>query len=195
MFESISWQEYLSAISLLIGTYYVISTLLLFSSEITTIFKQGKLGFSVNRSNSHQIDSNESSNLMGKVRYESEEQHRQREEKIEVEQLTFVSNREEEEAIEVLDAVEDNRKRDLYSIKEEIQALSQVVSEVDKEECVSLFQSLLSRYPQFYGNDSQEEVNGIIYNSLLKNERFQIDTTEIKSWWLKRDDEPPKSDP
>lgn len=183
MFESISWQEYLSAISLLIGTYYVISTLLLFSSEITTIFKQGKLGFSVNRSNSHQIDSNESSNLMGKVRYESEEQHRQREEKIEVEQLTFVSNREEEEAIEVLDAVEDNRKRDLYSIKEEIQALSQVVSEVDKEECVSLFQSLLSRYPQFYGSDIQQEINKIIYNSFLKNERFQIDTTEIKSWW------------
>jgi hypothetical protein len=183
MFESISWQEYLSAISLLIAGYYVITTLLLFSSEITTIFKQGKLEFSFPKTNSHQIDSNESSSLIGKVRYETEEQHTQREEKIAVEQLTFVSNKDEEEAIEVFDAIEDNKKKALHSIQEEIQALSQVVSEVDKEECVSLFQSLLSRYPLFYRSDSQEEINLIIHHSLLKNERFQIDTTEIKSWW------------
>lgn len=194
MFESISWQEYLSAITLLIGGYYVITTLLLFSSEITTIFKQGKLDFSFHGTNSHQIDSNESSDLMGKVRYETEEQHTQREEKIEVEQLTFVSNKDEEETIEVFDAVEDNRKRDLHNIKEEIQALSQIVSEVDKEECISLFQSLLSRYSQFYGSDSQEEVNLIIYNS-LKNDRFPIDTTEINSWWPNHAGELRKSGP
>jgi hypothetical protein len=132
---------------------------------------------------------------MGKVRYETEEQHTQREEKIAVEQLTFVANQHEEEAIEVFDEVEDNRKRALQCIKVEIEALSQVVAEVDKEECISLFQSLLSRYPQFYGSDSQEEVNLIIYNSLLKNERFQIDTTEIISWWPNHSYELPKSGP
>lgn len=192
MFESISWQEYLSAMSLIIGGYYVIITLLFFSSEITSIFKQGKLDFSVQRTNAHQIDS---SDLVGRVRYESEEQHTHREEKLEVEQLTFVSNREGEEAIDVLDTADDHKNAAFDNIKEEILALSQVVQEVGKEESISLFQSLLSRYPQFYGSDSQEEVNLIIYNSLLKNERFQIDTTEIISWWPNHSYELPKSRP
>ena len=39
MFNSISWQEFLSAVALIGGGYYAITALLLYGSEITTIYR------------------------------------------------------------------------------------------------------------------------------------------------------------
>ncbi|QLH32243.1 MAG: hypothetical protein HWD62_07190 [Cyclobacteriaceae bacterium] len=69
MFESISWQEFISTIALLIGGYYVITTLLLYGSEISNIFKQKKLNLTNTHERENQTDSNESIELMGSVKY------------------------------------------------------------------------------------------------------------------------------
>ncbi len=184
MFESISWQEYLSVISLLIGGYYLVTTLLLFSSEITNIFKQKQFGTSVGETIQYQSESNGTDDLMGKVRYESQElQNVPREEKVEVEQLAFTANEVEEEPIEVFDELEDSRKKSKQNIEEEVDALTQIVSGNSKEEVVSLLQSLLSRYAQLIGTPYQKEINQIIYNSFTAQSEFQIELSEINSWW------------
>ena len=71
MFNSISWQEFLTAISLIVGGYYAISTLLLYGAEITSIFKQEKSKSTQPEVSEDQNDSNESNDLMGSVKYET----------------------------------------------------------------------------------------------------------------------------
>ena len=121
---------------------------------------------------------------MGKVRYETHEQQNVlREEKVEVEQLAFSANEVAEEPIEVFDELEDGRKKSMQNVEEEIDALTQIVSGNNKEDVVSLFQSLLSRYAQFIGTPYQKEINQIIYNSFKVQSEFQIELSEINSWW------------
>ena len=139
MFESISWQEYLSVITLLIVGYYLVTTLLLFSSEITNIFKQRQFGTTAGETIQYQSESNGTDDLMGKVRYETHEQQNVlREEKVEVEQLAFSANEVAEEPIEVFDELEDGRKKSMQNVEEEIDALTQIVSGNNKEDVVSL---------------------------------------------------------
>lgn len=184
MFESISWQEYLSAISLLIVGYYLVTVLLLFSSEITNIFKQRQFDTTAGETIQYQSESNGTDDLIGKVRYETpEQQNVPREEKVGVEQLAFSTNEVAEEAIQVFDELEDSRKKSIQNIKEEVDALTQIVSGNNKEEVVSLFQSLLSRYAEFIGTPYQKEINQIICNSFEVQSEFQIELSEINSWW------------
>jgi len=184
MFESISWQEYLLAITVLIGGYYLVTTLLLFSNEITNIFKQKRFGTSPGKTIQYQSESNDTDDLMGKVRYETHEQQNVlREEKIEVDQLAFSANEVAEEPIQVFDELEDSRKKSIQNIKEEVDALTQIVSGNNKEEVVFLFQSLLSRYAQFIGTPYQKKINQIIYNSFKVQSEFQIELSEMNSWW------------
>ena len=184
MFESISWQEYLSAITLLIVGYYLVTTLLLFSSEIANIFKQRQFGTSAGETIQYQSESNDTDDLMGKVRYETHDQQNvPREEKIEVDQLAFSANEVAEESIQVFDELEDSRRKSIQNITEEVDALTQIVSGNNKEEVVFLFQSLLSRYAQFIGTPYQKKINQIIYNSFKVQSEFQIELSEMNSWW------------
>ena len=93
MLESISWQEFISTIALLIGGYYAITVLLLYSKEITNIFKQKKLNLTNTSVRENQTESNESIELMGSVRYaSSQSEDVPREEKVEAEEAETESS-------------------------------------------------------------------------------------------------------
>jgi FtsZ-interacting cell division protein ZipA len=72
MFNSISWQEFLIIIAVAITGYYVITTLLLYSGEITRIFKQKESKQIDSDTHDDQSGSNETNDLMGKIKYETE---------------------------------------------------------------------------------------------------------------------------
>src|SRR5258707_9796041 len=71
MFNSISWQEFLSATIVIVGGYYSITALLLYSEEIKSIFKQKEQKNIEANASDDQNDSNESVDLMGSVKYET----------------------------------------------------------------------------------------------------------------------------
>src|SRR5690606_40519277 len=102
MFESISWQQFISTTTLLIGGYYAITVLLLYSSEISNIFKQKKTKLTNPKVRENQTDSNESIELMGSVRFTaSQSENVPREEKVEAERLSISAAHETEEPITV----------------------------------------------------------------------------------------------
>jgi hypothetical protein len=184
MLESISWQEFISTITLLIGGYYIITVLLLYSSEITSFFKQKKLTLSRTETKSVQNDSNESDNLMGSVRYANRvAQTVPREETANAEDLDVVLSQEDEEAIAVVDVAEEQLKSDLANIQLEIHSLIEVISERSKEESISLFKTLLSNYPRFIGTTYQEQLSKLIHHSCKKVGRHHFELAEINSWW------------
>lgn len=186
MLESISWQEFISTITLLIGGYYVVTFLLLYSSEITNFFKQKKLTLSGTEAKSGQNDSNESDDLMGSVRYENRlAQNVLREEAANAEDLHIALSQDDEEEISVVNPAEEQLKNHVTSIQLEISSLIKVIPQRSKEESISLFKTLLSNYPQFIRTAYQEQLSQMIYDSCKKAGLRHFELNEIKSWWSK----------
>lgn len=188
MFNSISWQDFLVVIVVAISSYYIITSLLLYSGEITNIFKQKE---------SKQIDSdahddqngsnerNDPSDLMGKIKYETEV-NVPREKSVASEELQFQSSNESEE---VIVPVQSNQTDTLLigtiaDLLQEIKALAEVVSISSKEESVSFFKSLLQRFSKLRGTHYEDAVNVFIYNSYKEQCSFDLQPNEIKSWWV-----------
>jgi FtsZ-interacting cell division protein ZipA len=189
MLESISWQEFISTIVLLIGGYYLITILLLYSTEINNFFKQKKLTPSGTETKSDQNDSNESDNLMGSVRYENRAaQTVSREETANAEDIDVVLSHEDEEAISAVDVGQEQMENDLASIQLEIHSLIEVLSERSKEESISLFKTLLSNYPRFIGTSHQQQLSQMIYDACKEAGPDHFELSEIDSWWTEPED-------
>lgn len=183
MLESISWQEFLTTVALLLGGYYAITTLLLYSREITNIFKQGKRNPSLD-TKSDQTGLSESHDLMGGVRYENSElQTVPREETTEADALDVAPLQEVEEPVNVIDLQEEALTNDLVTIKNEITSLAEIIPLGTKDEAFSLFKTLLSNYPQFIDTSFQTQISQFIYDSCMKTNTHQFDPHEINSWW------------
>ena len=164
---------------------------MLYSGEITHIFKQKK---------SKQIDSttqddqngsnerNDPSDLMGKIKYETEV-NVPREKSVTSEELQFQSSNESEE---VIVPVQSNQTDTLLigtiaDLLQEIKALTEVVSTSNKEESVSFFKSLLQRFSKLKGTHYEDAVNVFIYNSYKEQCSFDLQPNEIKSWWVEEE--------
>jgi|JI8StandDraft_1071087.scaffolds.fasta_scaffold08052_3 hypothetical protein len=186
MFESISWQEFISTIALLIGGYYVITLLLLYSSEITNIFKQKKPNLTNANVRENQLDSNESIELMGSVKYGGRQSENvPREEKSETESLSVVTAQEPEEPVTEAATSEADEAvlKSVSTLLEEINTLTEVVAVGSKAECAELFRTLLSNYPDLFHTTHEPEISAFIYNSCKEHCEFQIELSEVKTWW------------
>jgi hypothetical protein len=186
MLESISWPEFISTIALLISGYYVIIVVLLYSTEITNIFKQKKLNLTNTNVREKQMDSNESMELMGAVKYtHAQTENVPREEKIEAENLSVATAQEPEEPITVsMTSKEDEALlKSVSTLLEEINTLTEVVAVGSKEECAELFRTLLSNYPDLTRTAHEPEIAAFIYDSCKEHCEFHIELNEVKSWW------------
>ena len=178
MFNSISWQDFLFTIGVIVGGYYVITTLLLYSNEIKSIFNQG-----VSKSIEHDVsddqnDSDESNDLMGGVKYETQV-NVPHEKIVEYDELTVQRNNEAEDPIEQFDPNEGFAK----TLTTEIETLITEVSSSDEAEIILVFKSLLSVYPQLVNTPRKNSINLLIYNSLREKSVFHPELNEINSWW------------
>ena len=186
MLNSISWQEFFTTITLVAGGYYIITVLLLYSGEITNIFKQKKLNLTNTSVRENQTESNESIELMGSVRYaSSQSENVPREEKVEAESLSVVAAQEPEEPITeaVTSETDDALLKSVSTLLEEINTLTEVVAVGSKEECAELFRTLLSNYADLSRTAHEPEITAFIYNSCKEHCEFQIELNEVRSWW------------
>ena len=188
MFNSISWQDFLIVIVVAISSYYIITSLLLYSGEITHIFKQKESKQIDPDAHDDQNGSNERndpSDLMGKIKYETEV-NVPREKSVASEELQFQSSNESEE---IITPVQSNQTDTLLigtiaDLLQEIKALAEVVSISSKEESISFFKSLLQRFSKLSGTHYEDAVNMFIYNSCKEQCSFDLQPNEIKSWWI-----------
>ena len=183
MFNSISWQDFLTTLAIAAGSYYVITALLLFSGEIKSIFAQRQSKAIVAEELEDQNDSNESNDLMGKVKYETlvNVPH---EKVVEPEEIETQPPREAEEAIEAkVLSPEALLVGSVADLLEEIKIILNELTTGNKDEIALLFQSLLSRYPQLIGTNYQEEINLFLLDALATHSAYGFELNEIKSWW------------
>ncbi len=179
MLESISWQEFFKTIAILLGGYYAISMLLLFSSEITNFFNSKQQGVS----EGGQPHSESQPSLMGGVRIERSAQQEFLREEVSNSDELQIASQEYEEPINSVDLAAERLQNDFYSISAEIQSLVEIASQSTKEESGALFKTLLSNYPQFIGTPFQQQVNELISDSCKEVSGHPFDLMEVNSWW------------
>lgn len=185
MFESISWQEFFTTIALILGGYYAISVLLLFSSEITHFLKSRPQGIS--EPGKQQPENTKESILMGGVRFErTSQQELPREETSTTEELQ-VASQDDDEPITAVDLKEESLQRDFASITIEIHSLAEIASQSTREDSAALFKTLLSNYPQFIGTPFQHRVSQLICDSCREVQTHAFDLKEVNSWWTDSD--------
>jgi hypothetical protein len=182
MFESISWQDFLTTISLIVGGYYAITTLLLYGAEITSIFNQKKSKSIEPTVSEDQNDSNESKDLMGKVKYQTGV-NVPHENVVESNELDVHQTQEAEESILSIDPREAMLAGFVSGLKEEIATLVTEFSTSNEGEIILVFKSLLSVYPQLVRTPYKDSISLLIRDSLKANSAFHPELNEINSWW------------
>ncbi|NOT76994.1 MAG: hypothetical protein HOP08_18885 [Cyclobacteriaceae bacterium] len=188
MLQSISWQEFFTTISLIVGSYYAITVLLLYSEEIKFIFKQKKSNAISEILATDQSDSNESNDLMGKVKCMTTVNvpHEKSVDAEDVEVKEMVKKNEPEEPITVstADAPEDTLAKAVAELLKQANSIIENFPPYDKEEAMLAFKPLFSKFPQLIESSFQDEINVYIQNGLFGNPNTQFEEDEIKSWWL-----------
>jgi hypothetical protein len=173
MFNSISWQEFLTTIAIVAGAYYFVSVLLLYSKEIIQKLK------GQNREGEKAAPAKEaaSSSLMGSARKDPPKKH---EHSIDAEDL----------------AIDDSTSTDMGSeeslligsvsdLIHEIKVLAKVIRESSgaKEDGAPMFQSLLSNYPQLSATKYRASLNLLIHEQCRNECGFEIELIEIDAGW------------
>jgi hypothetical protein len=177
MFNTISWQEFLSAITVIAGGYYIVTALLLYGNEITNIFRQKEPKLIATKISADQNDSNESIDLMGGIKYESEV-NVPHENVVESNEVSVQQPSAPDEPIESRDFLSDA----FEELKNEIRIIADGLSSESKDESTLLFKSLVLRYPQLVQTQYEEKIIQFINDLIKEKQAFHLTPNEIKSW-------------
>lgn len=190
LFTGISWQEFLSAIGVIVGGYYAITALLLYSEEIKSIFNQSQRKAIEADARDDQSDSNESIDLMGSVKYETAV-NVPHEKVVESDEINAQPLKEFEDAIGyvTINTADSLIVKSAAELFREVNTIITELSEGSKEEITSIYQSLLQRYPQLTGTNHQEVISRFIHDSLSTNTAYSFTLDEIKSWWSENNEQ------
>jgi hypothetical protein len=185
MLHSISWLEFFTTIGLIVGGYYVITGLLLYSGEIGSILKSKSRRSTFDPS--PQAPLQQTDQLIGVAKPESSGDTGLREVVVNANEVLVSESSVAEEPIEVTSitvTVED----DVASLTSEIEALVRIVSHSSRDESLPLFQSLISRYSSLVDTDHVEPLSQLLHDKVSEHCNFQIDVDEIRGWWSMADE-------
>ncbi len=185
MLQSISWLEFFTTIGLIVGGYYVITGLLLYSKEIGSFLKNKSRRSPFDQSSPTPLQ--QTDQLVGVAKTESFNGIGLREVTISAEEVSVSESQVAEEPIDVTSitvTVED----DVASLTSEIEALVRIVSHSSRDESLPLFQSLISRYSSLVDTDHVESLSQLLHDKVSEHCNFQIDVDEIRGWWSMADE-------
>lgn len=188
MFQSISWQEFFTTISLIVGAYYTISVLLLYSGELTSIFNQRKSNATKDSIEGDQSESKETKDLMGKVKYITRV-NVPHEKSVDAEEISVSESDAPEETINISisDSPETLLIKAADELRQQIKALLIDFPPDSKEEVLLAIRPLLSKFPQLAGTPHQNSVSSFIHDTLCASTSIEFHPNDIKSWWADND--------
>jgi hypothetical protein len=175
MFNSISWQQFFYTLLTVLGAYYIISFLLLYSKEVIQKFKD----------KSGQPDSGlpefkgPTNDLMGAIKKDQPNRHEQ---SIEADEINVASEAKQSPSIEGDDALLVGCVSDLL---QEIKILIKVIKEGDgtHDDAVPMITSLLSNYEQLINTKYQTSISLFIHEQLQSEFASQADLKAIEGLW------------
>jgi hypothetical protein len=182
MFNTITWETFFVTAFLIAGSYYAITTLLLFHQEITGWFKSKPVAITPTNETVHSPGED---GIMGRVSPE-EDWLSQRSSIINSEEVQIA----ELDTDDMPDTIQSPGESELLNgsvadLMQEIQTLLQMAAEYNstKEECAPLFISLFERYPHLKNTAYAQAINRHICEEGKSKFSFDIALLEVRSWW------------
>ncbi|MBS1554152.1 MAG: hypothetical protein JSU09_04435 [Bacteroidetes bacterium] len=177
MFNAISWEQFLTTASLLVGSYYLITTIIFYHNEILAwVNNRGKTKTTAPESKPSLP------NLMGKVQPEPIRPIRKQ--TVEADEMNFGPATQDEE---VSQPPADTKliTGSVADLLQEIKTLAEMIAENNspQEESIALFKSLLEHYPNVRDSPFREAVTIVIHTTCKDDCHFDIELNEVKQWW------------
>ncbi|HRE65805.1 MAG TPA: hypothetical protein PLM56_02615 [Cyclobacteriaceae bacterium] len=176
MFNTITWEQFLTTAALIIGGYYLITSVFFYHREI--------FGWLTNKSKSPlpTTEREPAANLMGKVQPEPVRPIRKQ--TVEADQIQFASGTPDEES----EAATSDTKMVTGLVTDllgEIKILGEMIVENKSplEEGIALFKSLLEHYPSVRDSPFREAVTIVVHTTCKETCRYDLELTEVKTWW------------
>lgn len=176
MFNSISWEQFLTAAGLLIGGYYLITTVAFYHREI---FEW------INNKNKPKAGTSEheqpASNLMGRVQPEPVRPIRKQ--TVAADELQFGPGTHDESE----QATPDSKMvtGSVADLLQEIKTLADMIAESNspQEEGIPMFKSLLEHYPNVRDSPFREAVTIVIHTTCKETCHYDLELNEVRQWW------------
>lgn len=184
MLSSITWQEYIIAITILAGGYYVISLLLLYYREIIHWCKPR---ITPTTKTVQKIPPDHA--IMGGVN-QDDLSSSIRSNTIASEDIAVVTTTNEPETIYIkdIDQRDDIIIGSVADLLEEVKQLLQLIKDgsMGIEESSMLFNALLIRYPQLTGTAYKDAITIYICNAAKNQLSFELQHKQVSDWWTSR---------
>jgi hypothetical protein len=172
MLKSISWQEFLTVISVITVIYYAVLGIFFYGSKIKSILSgRGRPPLQ----NENQRAPKKSASLVGKIK-EEEHAEETREDLIASDQLNVANSSSRENDL-MLGTVADVLK-ELKNLIQEI-----IDSKITKEQSIDLFKALLSNYNQIKATNYQRSIDLFIHENAVDQFDFELGLDEITQLW------------
>lgn len=181
MFNFITWELFLTIITVLIGTYYIITSLAFYHAEIRSWLKSFSQPKQVSLT-SREEQSGE--DLMGTTVI-AHEDHVLRSSFIPTGELITSGNDEEPEQVHAIKPKDELLIGSVADLLEEVKTLIQLIAEyrTGKTESKALFDALFIRYPHLQHTTYPLAISFYIHEAAKGKFSYDITADEIMSWW------------
>lgn len=176
MFNAISWEQFLTTAGLLIGGYYLITTVIFYHREILAwVNNRGKTKTTAPESKPSLP------NLMGKIQPEPVRPIRKQ--TVEADEMNFGPATQDEDNQPPADTKLITGS--VADLLQEIKTLAEMIAENNspQQESITLFKSLLEHYPNVRDSPFREAVTIVIHTACKDDCHFDIGLNEVKQWW------------
>lgn len=177
MLNSISWSEFLTVITLLIAVYYTVSSILFYRDEISNLFRKKNLTNNNKLSTDRVVADHP---LMGTTKPEPPKVIRKQ--SVATEELLFAPQSTNETPTPASDPIIIGTIADLLQESKDL-AKSIAETTTSPEECVSLFQSLLDRYPQLNNATYKDAISISLFHTCKTELEIEYTLDQINAWW------------
>lgn len=184
MFSSITWELFLTTACVIIGSYYGITTLLLYHREITQWIKSRGQQPVVKATPT--TVSASPFGVMGNIQEASTQALRSS-----VGTASEINVAESDEQPDTVYSPEASSSEEhlligsIADLLQEVKTVSQLIAECksDKAEGESLFRTLLLRYPHLRSTTYREAINFYILDAARNQFSFDLSSSEVNTWW------------
>jgi hypothetical protein len=176
MFNSISWQQFLTTMVIMLAAYYGLAIPGLYYKEILQWIKNGQKPPVAPETEEHIV------NLVRKIQPDTARPSRK--EIVTSEELIFAPTQKPDSEFNNSDP-DRIISGSVADLLQEINTLADSIVENSgaSEEAAAMFQSLLARYPAIKASALREAVTLVLHTTCKDTCHFDFDLQEIKKWW------------
>lgn len=175
MLESISWKEFFSGVTMLIGLYYTLAGLVLYREELKLLFTEGLVKRTRVENDSIDVDT---VSLIGAIAKPAREEDPD-------DELRFAPGKykSEDEGEGFTASVDATLVGTVADLGEDTRILCRDIGQATRGQVSDSFCTLLKKYARLNSTSYRATINMLISETIREKSAHAIDAKEVDTWW------------